>query len=129
MDDFKIVEVGLPGDARLLVRAENVGGAASGPADVGLRDLLSFTSVINSIRGLAAELHKGLQAASPDAVTVDLGFDLAVKGSQVLALVADGGAKASIRVRLEWHSDGHSAAPADNSDTESDDAVFAPAES
>ena len=103
MGDTEIVEVSLPDGTRLLVRAERIGEAAQGPADVGLRDFLSFSHVTASVRGIAAELHQALQTASPDVVAVDLGFDLAIKGSQVLALVADGGAHAAMSVRLEWH--------------------------
>lgn len=103
MGDTEIVEVSLPDGTRLLVRAERIGEAGQGPADVGLRDFLSFSHVTASVRGIAAELHQALQAASPDVVVVDLGFDLAIKGSQVLALVADAGAHAAMSVRLEWH--------------------------
>lgn len=107
MSEIETIEVSLPGDARLLVRAERIGGAtAQGPTDVSLRGFLSFSHVVASIRGLATELHQALQAAAPDLVTVDLGFDLAVEGSQLLALVADAGTRASIRIQLQWGSDG-----------------------
>ena len=64
----------LPDDARLLIRAERVNQdelvqidqADRGPADVGLRDFLHFRQVTSSVRVVAAELHKALQAARPD---------------------------------------------------------------
>jgi Trypsin-co-occurring domain 1 len=114
--EAEIVEVRLPDGTPVLVRAERV-EAPRGPSDVGLRDFMSFSQVTASVRGIAAELHDALQAAKPDVVIVDLGFDLAVKGSHVLALLAAAGAHASVSVRLEWHSRGsRGAQPADGRD-------------
>jgi Trypsin-co-occurring domain 1 len=129
MSSTEIVEVRLPDGAILLARAERIGTApakaqAGGPGDVGLRDFLSFTHVASSVRGITRELHKALQAAQPDKVTVELGFDLAVKGSQVLALIADAGTHASVTVRLEWGPGSRIAAEpsADGEPDEQDDA-------
>jgi hypothetical protein len=108
----EIVEVSLPDGGLLLVRAERIDsdaegsadGGVGGPSDVGLRSFLSFSGVRASLRGIATELHEALQSAKPDVVAVELGFDLAVKGSEILAVVADAGATASMRVRLEWRN-------------------------
>lgn len=105
--DTEIIELSLPDGTPLLVRAERIGEKEAeeqdgGPADIGFFQIRSFSGVTATVRGVATELHKALEAVSPDLVSVELGFDLAVKGSQVIALVADAGAKASIRVRLEW---------------------------
>jgi Trypsin-co-occurring domain 1 len=108
----EVVEVSLPDGGLLLVRAERIDGEADGPSDVGLRNFLSFSGVKASLRGIATELHEALQTAKPDVVAVELGFDLAVKGSQILAMVADAGGTASMRVRLEWHNNAYS--PADD---------------
>lgn len=113
--ETETVEVSLPGDARLLIRAQRIneeelvrtGEGDQGPADVGLADFLHFGHVTSSIRAVAAELHKALQAAQPDVVSIELGFDLAVEGSQLLAVVVDAGAHAKIKVRLEWHNMGN----------------------
>jgi hypothetical protein len=114
MDNTEIVELTLPGGAALLVRADRIEGDAGGPSDsdtggpsdIGLREALSFSHVSAAVRGLAAELHEALQAARPNSMTVELGLDFAVKGSHVLALVADAETRASIRVQLEWHDRG-----------------------
>lgn len=111
MSGTETVEVCLPGDARLLIRAERINEAElvqidrddQGPSDVGFREFLHFRQVTSSVRAVATELHKALQAAQPDVVAVDLGFDLAVKGSQILALAVDAGTHATIKVHLEWH--------------------------
>ena len=99
--DTEVVELALPDGTSLLVRATRVGE----PGHKGPSELFSFTYVTRTVRGLATELHKALQTASPDRVTVELGFDLAIKGSQIVALVADGGMHGSIKVQLEWNGD------------------------
>jgi hypothetical protein len=112
MSGSETIEVVLPDDARLLIRATKVedadlvqiDGEDDGPADVALRDYLHFRHVTSSVRMVATELHKALQAAKPDVVSVDLGFDLAVKGSQLLAMIVDAGTHATINVHLEWHN-------------------------
>jgi len=121
MGDTEIVEVTLDDGASLLVRAALIGGPLDdddqGPSDVGLREIMSFRHVAASVRGITRELHEALEAARPDRVTVELGFDLAVKGSQVLALIADAGTHASVMVRLEWdHGTGVPAIEADEGD-------------
>ncbi len=127
MSDKEVVEVCLPDGAFLLVRAERVGDPAGGPTDVGLREFMSLSHVTRSVKGVAAELHKALRAAQPDLVTVEMGFDLAIKGSQVLALVADAGGQASFRVRLEWHRDPDGAF-ADGAEDPADDLNEPPAD-
>jgi Trypsin-co-occurring domain 1 len=106
--DTEIVEMSLPDGTPMLVRAELIGTTArgeeedDGASDIGIRQIFSFSQITNTVRGVATELHKALEAVSPDLVSVELGFDMAIKGSQVIALIADAGAHASIKVRLEW---------------------------
>jgi hypothetical protein len=102
MGDTGIEEVELPGGAKMLVRTQRIEDEVDGPSDVGLRKVFEFSAVTSSVRGIAAELHDAVKAAKPDQVSVELGFDLAVKGSQLVALLVDGGVTASIKVRLTW---------------------------
>lgn len=122
----EVVELALPDGTPVLIRAERVkesarrpadgadyegpadsgdggpsGTGFDGPSDVGLEDF-SFELVTKTIRGVTGELHKALKAVSPDRVSVEVGFDLAVKGNQLIALVVSGGVHASLKVRLEW---------------------------
>jgi Trypsin-co-occurring domain 1 len=101
----EVVELRLPDGIPVLVRAELVEdvkwGVLDGPADAGLGSH-SFELVTKTVRGVAGELHKALQAVCPDQVSVEIGFDLAIKGSQLVALVASGDVHAALRVRLEW---------------------------
>jgi Trypsin-co-occurring domain 1 len=108
VSEVEIVEVGLPDDGALLVRAERVGAEDDGPSDVSLREFLSFSDVSAAIRGIAKEVHSAVQAVRPEVVTVEFGLDFGLKGSHLLALLVDADSKASIRVRLEWHGKIHS---------------------
>ncbi len=109
MGDIGVVEVRLSDGAPLLIRAERIDGAPKGPADVSFRESLTFSNVTAAVRGIAGELHQALQAVRPDFVSVELGFDLAISSSHLLALVADAGARSSIQVRLEWRKESWSA--------------------
>lgn len=109
--DTEIIEMTLANGTPMLVRAERIGaeegeeegeGDDGEAADVGLRQIFSFSQVTDAVRGVATELHHALETVSPDVVSVELGFDMAIKASQVVALIADAGAHASIKVRLEW---------------------------
>jgi Trypsin-co-occurring domain 1 len=112
--ETEIVNVELPGGEPLLVRVQRLDDDADRPSDIGLREFLSLSHVTASLKGLASELHSAVQGAAPDVVSVELGFDLAIKNSQILAMIVDAGGSASIRVRLEWHGGepGHASAAA-----------------
>jgi len=114
----EIVELRLPDGTPVLARAELVDDVPwrpadgvdyegpsdagfGGPSDAGLGGH-SFELVTKTVRGVAGELHKALQAVSPDRVSVEIGFDLALKGSYLVALVASGGVHAALKIRLEW---------------------------
>jgi hypothetical protein len=124
-----VVELSLPDGTPVLVRAELVQEAEwrsadgadyegpgdagfGGPSDVGIGGY-SFDLVTKTVRGVTGELHKALQAVSPDRVSVEIGFDLALRGSHLVALVVSGGVHAALKIRLEWGSES-----AGNSDDE-----------
>jgi hypothetical protein len=81
----------------------------------------SFELVTKTVRAMASELHKALQAVSPDRVSVEIGFDLALQGSFLVALVASGGVQAALKVTLEWT--GRSAGDAGDEQSEDSDAA------
>jgi hypothetical protein len=99
--DTELVEVELPDGGRILVRAKQF-GSVKGPADIALSDILSFATVSEALCGMASGLRDAIKAVQPDVAEVEFGLDLAVKGSRLACLLVDGGATASIRVRLEW---------------------------
>jgi Trypsin-co-occurring domain 1 len=102
MGDTDIAEVELPGGVQMLVRTQRIDGDVDGPSDVGLRRIFDLSALMSAVRVIAAELHDALKAAQPDQVRVELGFDLAVKGSQLVALLVDGSVTASVKIRLTW---------------------------
>ncbi len=61
----------------------------------------SLQSVVTSVaRSLAAPLR----AVGPDEVSVEFGIELTAKAGKVVGLLADGEAKAGIKVTLTWNS-------------------------
>jgi Trypsin-co-occurring domain 1 len=103
------IELELAGGGSVLVQAMRVlpddadeEDADQGPADVGLRDALSFAVVRNALKGIATEVHEAVKAAKPDVLEVEFGFELAIKGSQVVCLLVGAETKATLRVRLQW---------------------------
>ena len=103
------IELELAGGGSVLVQAMRVlpddadeEDADHGPADVGLREALSFAVVRNALKGIATEVHEAAKAAKPDVLEVEFGFELAIKGSQVVCLLVGAETKATLRVRLQW---------------------------
>jgi hypothetical protein len=102
--ESRVIELELPGGAPLLVHAEQFGEPrGGGAADVGFRDTFRLDAVADAIKGVATAVHEALDSLRPEVVEVELGLDLALKGSRVLAMLVDAGSSASIKIRLEWH--------------------------
>jgi hypothetical protein len=100
------VELELEEDATILARVERVGDDLhedESPSDIGLREALSFSTVSSALRGVAADIHRAVQAVSPNVAEVEFGLEMAMQGSRLVCLLVEGDAKASLRVRLEWH--------------------------
>lgn len=115
MEQAEIVELELPGGGAVLVRALpmppergaddlDTDGPGGGPANVGLRDALSFGTVTTTLRGAATGIRDALQSVAPDVVEAEIGLEFAMKGSQLLCLLVDGESKATLRVRMEWRN-------------------------
>jgi uncharacterized protein (DUF1330 family) len=104
MLDADVVEVAVAGGGRLLVRVEQV-ETGSGPSDIALRDVLSFSTVSSAIRGVATDVRDAIKAVRPDVAEVEFGLELALKGSALACMLVGGGAVGSIRVRLQWGKD------------------------
>ncbi|MBA2808924.1 hypothetical protein E0500_016325 [Streptomyces sp. KM273126] len=81
----------------------------------------SLQSVVTSVaRSLAAPLR----AVRPDEVSVEFGIELTAKAGKVVGLLADGEAKAGIKVTLTWNG-----GPPDPDSSASDTSGLAPAAS
>ena len=111
MGNSEVVELQLPDGGALLVRALPVSLGADdldhdggGPSNIGLREALSFTAVGTALRGVATTVQDALQSVKPDVVEAEFGLAFALKGSQLVCLLVDGEATATLRVRLEWQN-------------------------
>ncbi|MGW3353571.1 CU044_2847 family protein [Nonomuraea rubra] len=109
MADSEVIKVDLPSGAAFWINADTLDGsshAPDGPSDVAFRGMVSFDVMTSTLKGIATEVRKAVQAAAPDVTEVEFGLEMAVKGAKVVCLVVDGEAKATMRVRMEWHKSG-----------------------
>nr|WP_237695001.1 CU044_2847 family protein [Streptomyces sp. SID5468] len=72
--------------------------------DVGAMD--GVVARVQQLRGLiggvAASVREAAAAAGPDEVSVEFGVELAVKSGVIVSVLAGGGSKAALNVRLTW---------------------------
>lgn len=101
MAEAEIVELELPDGGVIAVRAERLGARGT---NIGVKEALSFSAVSSALRGVAADVHKAVQAVQPDVAEVEFGLELAVKNSKLMCMLVDGEGKATLKVRLEWKS-------------------------
>lgn len=57
---------------------------------------------VETIRSVAATVHDAVAARAPSAVCVEFGLELSIQTGQFVAVLAQAGAKTSIKVRLDW---------------------------
>ncbi|WP_306323454.1 MULTISPECIES: CU044_2847 family protein [unclassified Streptomyces] len=63
----------------------------------------SVESLNALVTGVARSLARPLRAVRPDEVSVEFGVELTAKAGKVVGLLADGEAKAGIKVTLTWN--------------------------
>lgn len=71
-------------------------------APVGIRDLLSFEGVTQSIEAIADSVTAGLERVQPDRAAVEFGVDVGVEAGGLTALLVKGTGTATLKVTLEW---------------------------
>lgn len=76
--------------------------------DVGFADRVEahVEDLQSVITGVARSLAVPLRAVRPDEVSVEFGIELTAKAGKVIGLLADGEAKAGIKVTLTWGNGG-----------------------
>ncbi|MHC5262549.1 CU044_2847 family protein [Streptomyces sp. UC4497] len=74
-------------------------------SDTGITDRVeaSVESLHALVTGVARSLARPLRAVRPDEVSVEFGVELTAKAGKVVGLLADGEAKAGIKVTLTWN--------------------------
>jgi hypothetical protein len=103
VDALEVVKADL-GDGRLIqVEVQTVGSAE---ADVGIRDVMSFSGVVDTIEALTESLMAALRKAKPDKATLEFGVDVGVEAGALTALLVKGTGTATVTITLEWAGSG-----------------------
>jgi len=97
--ESEIVEVTLPNGAMALVQVKPAGPGAT---KTSWNDRFDFATVAATVEGVTDAIRGALVKAAPDSVSVELGFEFAVKGGKLVGLLVDGETAASITVTLGW---------------------------
>jgi hypothetical protein len=104
MIDTKDVPVKLAsGDknqAVIYVQARHEGGES----EVAFGGVADFSRVTDGIRMVAKDVADALRDASPKKLSVEMGFEVKLDSGGLIALLAAGGATASITVTMEWEA-------------------------
>ncbi|MGI8984503.1 MAG: CU044_2847 family protein [Acidimicrobiales bacterium] len=99
----RVVEVDLGNGTTALVQAVEIrDDEALGAEKVGWRDGFDFAEVTGTLAGIAGALRAAVDAAKPDAMTVELGLALAVKSGKLTGMLVEGSGTASLKITLEW---------------------------
>ena len=104
MVDTKDVPVKLGSDdsneAVIYVQARQEGGES----EVAFGGVADFSRVTDGIKLVAKDVAVALRDASPNKLTVEMGFEVKLESGGLIALLAAGGGSASITVTMEWEA-------------------------
>ncbi len=108
----EVTRIHLPDGTPVWARISDAGALGQGAdhrpgstyADTALGDQVAarVESMRGLISGVAASVASGLRAVRPDEVSVSFGIELSASPGRVVALLADGEARAAITVTLTW---------------------------
>lgn len=81
--------------------------AVDGPQNVASGGLhrLDVEDLSRTVRGMSASLRAAVDDLAPDEVEVEFGLELALKSGQLISMLAEAGATASVKVTLAWKAD------------------------
>lgn len=100
MSDSEIVEIALPEGRTMLARIQRQGG----PVDVGLASrVIDWSEMTDAVVAVGGNLWRALEQVAPHRAWVEFGLTLGVKSGKVAAMLVEGDAQASLKVRLEWN--------------------------
>ena len=105
-DGAEFVELDVGSGESIWIRARQLGleSQVGQPTDVGFAGK-SFSVVAKALRGIARDVRDALKDAQPEVAEVEFALQVALHGAQVVCLLVDGGATATMRVRMEWRKD------------------------
>jgi hypothetical protein len=98
----QVVEIALANGSTALARVSTVDGVGAMKASAVPR--LDFADLGAVLEGITETIRGALTKAAPDAVTVSLGLELAVKNGKLSGLIVEGQGKGSLAITLEWQS-------------------------
>ncbi|RDI48990.1 CU044_2847 family protein [Nocardia mexicana] len=73
-----------------------------GGVDVGLRDRFKLENLTPTIKSVATSVHQSVEGLRADRVSVEFGLELSLDAGRVVAVLASGGLKATLKVKLDW---------------------------
>lgn len=97
-----IERVEMPDGVVIYARVDETETAQTG-VDVGLRDRFRLDNLGPTIRSVASSVHRSVDGLKPDRVSVEFGLELSLDAGKVVAVLASGQAKASLKVTLDWN--------------------------
>lgn len=102
METVEVVKADLGGGRIIHLEAQTVGDPET---DVGIRDVLSFQGVVDTIEALTESLMNALRTAKPDKATLEFGVDIGVESGALTSVIVKGTGTATVKITLEWAAD------------------------
>ncbi|OQS15520.1 hypothetical protein B0T36_09750 [Nocardia donostiensis] len=96
-----IERVEMPDGTVIHARVDESARTSTG-VDVGLRDRFKLETLGPTIRSVASSVHASVDGLKPNRISVEFGLELSLDAGRVVAVLASGGAKASLKVQLDW---------------------------
>jgi len=91
---------------------EDSNGQGGGAQDVGFRDkaetvlqAAQLPGFAEAVRGVVTSVRQALDGCRPDDVTVDFGIQITARTGGALAVLAEAGGSAQLRVSVSWRRD------------------------
>lgn len=98
----ELIEVELPDGQVIWAHVEK----NAGPRDVGLRDQVrKLKGLTEALHGVASNVRDGMEAVSPDEVTVSFGIELVVGEDGLVAALSGVSGKATLTVTMGWKNE------------------------
>lgn len=98
----KVIQVELPSGQVIWARVPVDG--ASNISD-GTLQRLDMEDVRATVRGVSDSLRQAFDDLLPAQVQIEFGLELAIKTGKITSLLAEAGAKATVKIALTWNGD------------------------
>jgi hypothetical protein len=99
VDNVELVKADLGGGRVIFLEVQTAGDPET---EVGIRDVLSFEGVVDTIEALTDSLMNALRKAKPDKATLEFGVDIGVEAGALTSVIVKGTGTATVKITLEW---------------------------